>query len=40
MEHQNTTSNEPQNDIYELLKKVVETNEESIKSANQAETIH
>ena len=40
MEHQNTNSNEPQNDIYELLKKVVETNEESIKSANQAETIH
>ena len=40
MENQNTNSNEPQNDIYELLKKVVETNEESIKSANQAETIH
>ena len=40
MENQNTTPNEPQNDIYELLKKVVETNEESIKSANQAETIH
>lgn len=40
MENQNTTQNEQQNDIYELLKKVVETNEESIKSANQAETIH
>ena len=40
MEHQNTAPNEPQIDIYELLKKVVETNEESIKSANQAETIH
>lgn len=40
MENQNTTPNEPQNDIYELLRKVVETNEESIKSANQAETIH
>lgn len=40
MEHQNTTPNEPQNDIYELLKKVVETNEESIKSANQVEKIH
>lgn len=40
MENQNTTQNQQQNDIYELLKKVVETNEESIKSANQAETIH
>lgn len=40
MENQNTTQNEKQNDIYELLKKVVETNEESIKSANKAETIH
>ena len=40
MENQNTTPNEPQNDIYELLKKVVETNEENIKAANQAETIH
>jgi hypothetical protein len=40
MENQNTRQKEQQNDIYELLKKVVETNEESIKSANQAETIH
>lgn len=40
MENQNTTQNQQQNDIYELLKKVVETNEESIKSDNQAETIH
>ena len=37
MENQNTTPNEPQNDIYELLRKVVETNEESIKSTKQTE---
>ncbi len=40
MENQNTTPNELQNDIYELLKKVVETNEENIKSTNQTESVH
>lgn len=40
MENQNTTPNEPQNDIYELLRKVVETNEESIKSTKQTESVH
>ena len=40
MEHQNTAPNEPQNDIYELLKKVVETNEENIKSTKQVESVH
>ena len=32
--------NEPQNDIYELLRKVVETNEENIKSTKQTESLH
>lgn len=32
--------NEPQNDIYELLRKVVETNEENIKSTKQTESVH
>ena len=40
MENQNTNSNEPQNDIYELLRKVVETNEENIKSTKQTESVH
>ncbi|MCG7281926.1 hypothetical protein MHJ94_11555 [Chryseobacterium taklimakanense] len=40
MENQNTTPNEPQSDIYELLKKVVETNEENIKSTKQVESVH
>ena len=40
MENQNTMPNEPQNDIYELLRKVVETNEENIKSAKQTESLH
>ncbi|ROI07396.1 hypothetical protein EGH90_06215 [Kaistella haifensis] len=40
MENQNTTPNEPKNDIYELLRKVVETNEESIKSTKQTESVH
>ena len=40
MENQNTTPNEPQNDIYELLRKVVETNEENIKSTKQTESLH
>lgn len=40
MENQNTTPNEPQNDIYELLRKVVETNEENIKSTKQTESVH
>ncbi|WP_313267882.1 hypothetical protein [Epilithonimonas vandammei] len=40
MEHQNTTPNEPPNDIYNLLKKVVETNEENIKSQNQANSSY
>ena len=40
MENQNTMPNEPQNDIYELLRKVVETNEESIKSTKQTESVH
>ena len=39
MENQNTMPNEPQNDIYELLRKVVETNEESIKSTKQTESV-
>lgn len=39
MENQNTTPNELQNDIYELLRKVVETNEESIKSTKQTESV-
>ena len=40
MENKKTTPNEPQNDIYELLRKVVETNEESIKSTKQTESVH
>ena len=40
MENQNTMPNEPQNDIYELLRKVVETNEENIKSTKQTESVH
>ena len=40
MENQNTMPNEPQNDIYELLRKVVETNEENIKSTKQTESLH
>ena len=39
MENQNTMPNEPQNDIYELLRKVVETNEENIKSTKQTESV-
>ena len=40
MENKKTTPNEPQNDIYELLRKVVETNEENIKSTKQTESVH
>ena len=40
MENKKTTPNEPQNDIYELLRKVVETKEENIKSTKQAESVH
>ena len=40
MENKKTTPNEPQNDIYELLRNVVETNEENIKSTKQTESVH
>ncbi|KMQ71458.1 hypothetical protein [Chryseobacterium koreense] len=40
MENQNTTPNEPQNDIYELLRKTIATNEANVQAQNEAKSSY
>ena len=40
MEHQNTTPTEPQEDIYELLRKTIVTNEANVRTQNEAKSFY